>query len=132
MFKFDMGDTNVEGDAGDADVDKDSAPETDEDDGSEATVINHRVDSHQHTHSRALERDAAKASCKPHLQFHSLETQLSDEESLCGSDVDDLVNWVRAKPVLEKMQRRRSEGKGRLRAKERAEDARMRWTKGAD
>lgn len=52
--------------------------------------------------------------------------------SLHGSDVEDIVDWVKRKEVLEGLQRWRSEGKGRKAARERAERVHASWLKQPD
>jgi len=134
-----MDDSDGERDAIDADVDTDSTPNADEEEensGSGNTVKHHKVNlnPHAHSHSHLEKGNATKSRHKSHPQFCHLEVDLSDgsDDSLCGSDVDEIVNWVRAKPVLANLQLRRSEGRGRLRAKERAQRARQRWMRGGD
>jgi hypothetical protein len=124
--------------AGNGDVDTD----TSDNEGSDDTVRRRSVvprsmgssgNGGQENEGGALEGGALLARRRSHPAYvEEHENSDGSDDSLCGSDVDELVDWVRAKPAMVRLTRRRSEGRGRQRARERAERARERWLKGPD
>ncbi|KAF2815232.1 uncharacterized protein BDZ99DRAFT_192695 [Mytilinidion resinicola] len=132
VFKLDREEEEAEREAAsDGDVDtntsnsgsgSDEEGYEDEDTNSENT-IRHPTLSATGKHKTGTRRRISR----PRADVHEPSDAGTASDSLCGSDVDELVNWVRAKPALECLQRRRSEGRGRQRARERAASLRERW-----
>ncbi|KAF2501858.1 hypothetical protein BU16DRAFT_534486 [Lophium mytilinum] len=128
VFKLDLDDEDAERDAGDGDVDtntsnsgSDSGEEEEEDTDSENTIRRQPLPRAERRKGGTLRRIS-----RPRADGHESSDAGTGSESLCGSDVEELVDWVRAKPALECLQRRRSEGRGRQRARERAASLRER------